>query len=152
VTTRAPRPSESERDYRFVDRETFSREIAAGAFLEWATVAGELYGTPLPDGPADRDLLLEIDVQGARRVREIYRGATLVLLVAPSEEVTRARLVDRGDSPAAIETRLELGRREVALGRDLADEVVVNEDLDQAVDELVAIVERARRAEAGQLP
>lgn len=115
-------------------------------------MAGELYGTPLPDGPADRDLLLEIDVQGARRVREIYRGATLVLLVAPSEEVTRARLVDRGDSPAAIETRLELGRREVALGRELADEVVVNEDLDQAVDELVAIVERARRAEAGQLP
>jgi guanylate kinase len=149
-TTRARRSGEAADAYTFVDRAAFEAEIAAGGFLEWAEVAGELYGTPLSELAGERDVVLEIDVQGAERVLERYPDqAVVVLLLAPSEEVTAQRLAARGDPEERVRRRLELGRREIELGRTLASYVVVNDDVERAVAELADIVEQRRRAHLG---
>jgi guanylate kinase len=154
-TTRAPRNGERDgADYHFVDRARFAELLAQGAFLEHAEYAGNLYGTshaaleaPLAAG---HDLLLEIEVQGARQVRERRPDARLVFLVPPSTTALERRLAGRGsDSPEAVKARLDLAQRELA-ARDLFDYEIVNDDLDRcvaAVREVIA-AERARpRAE-----
>jgi guanylate kinase len=143
-TTREPRPTEPPESYTFVDRPTFLTEVERGGFLEWAEFHGSLYGTPWPAPPPGRDILLEIDLQGARQVKSRHPDAVVVLLEPPSEEVQRARLRARGDPDDQVRLRIATGRQEVAEGRVLADHVVVNDDLDHAVSQVAAIVAAAR--------
>lgn len=128
-----------------MDRARFRAAAEAGRFLEWAEVAGEWYGTPLLDPPAGRDVLLEIDVQGARQVLEREPTALCILLEPPSVEEQERRLRARGDSEEQVRRRVELGREEVVQARELADAVVVNDDLDATVERVAAIIETARR-------
>jgi len=127
-----------------VTTDEFRRRIAQGGFFEWAEYLGNLYGTPVPDPPAGDDVLLEIDLQGAEQVLAKQPDAVVVLLLPPSSEVQRARLVARGDSEDHVRRRLEKGREEVERGRELARHVVVNADLDQAVQDLAGIVSGTR--------
>ena len=147
-TTRPRRPGEDENAYVFVDRATFERRIAEGGFLEHAEILGECYGTPMPDPSDRRDLVLEIDVQGAQQVRAVRDNVVSVLLVAPSEQELVARLRARGDSEAAIEARLELSRHEVEVGRRFCDAEVVNDDVNGAAEEIADIVAATRRRES----
>jgi guanylate kinase len=145
-TTRAPRPEEEEgRHYRFVDRATFQALIDADAFLEWAEVFGERYGTPEEVVEAERalgrDVLLEVDVQGARRVRERVPDAVLIFLEPPSEQELARRLAARGtESGTAVEERLAEARREMAHAAGF-DHRVVNDRVDGAVRQVLAIIE-----------
>jgi guanylate kinase len=142
ATTRDPRPGEEDGvDYRFLSPEEFRRRIDAGEFLEWAEYAGHRYGTLKSELERDADpLVLEIEVQGARQVRERVPEATSVFIAPPSDEALRTRLVGRGsDGPEQIERRLAVARDELA-ARDEFDHVVVNDDLDAAVQELADLV------------
>ena len=139
-TTRPRRPTEREGAYCFVDRATFERRAREGGFLETASYLGQLYGTPVPHPPDGKDVLLEIDVQGADQVRRSDPGAVVILLVAPSPGVQAERLRSRGDDQEHVARRLELAAREEAAGRQLADHVVVNDSTDRAVGELLGII------------
>jgi len=124
-----------------VDRATFEAAADAGRFLEWAEVVpGQLSGTPRPEPLPDRDLLLEINVDGATQVKALHPDALMVLVVAPSEDDQRARMRQRGDTPEQIARRVALGAQEEQTGRRLADHVVVNDDLDRAVGEVLGIL------------
>ena len=147
-TTRPRRPSDAAEAYRFVDRATFETHAASGGFLEWAEVFGNLYGTPVPEPPAGHDVLLEIDVQGAEQVRARTPEAVVILLLAPSRAAQEDRLRGRGEDDDTVAQRLGEAEREEAKGRDLADHVVVNDDLDRATEEVAAIVE-AHRTQVG---
>ena len=145
-TTRSPRPGESQSAYTFVTRERFQDRIDTGGFLEWAEFGGNLYGTPLPDDDlSGHDLLLEIDVQGARQIKDRHRTAVVILVRGPSWEDVERRMVERGDSPAQIASRLEIGRREEQVGQALADFVVVNQDLNATLAELAGIIGKTRK-------
>lgn len=145
-TTRAPRQGEATDAYTYVTREEFEARRDAGAFLEWAEILGELYGTPWPSPPAGSDVVLEIDVQGARQVLSKRPDAICVLLLAPSEDVQVARLSGRGDPDDHIRRRVELGRRETEEARHIAGHVIVNDDLEATVLQLLAIIEAGRAA------
>jgi guanylate kinase len=142
ATTRRPRPGEEDGvDYHFLSQEEFQRRIDAGEFLEWAEYAGNRYGTLRSELERDVDVLvLEIEVQGARQVRERVPDAVSVFIAPPSEEALRTRLVGRGsDDPEQIERRLAVAREELA-AREEFDHVVVNDDLEAAVQELGDLV------------
>jgi len=149
-TTRRRRPGEAADEYTFVDRARFRTRVAEGGFLEWTELAAnhELYGTPWPDPPEGRDVVLEIDLRGAAQVIERHPDAVVVLVVAPSPEEQAARMRKRGDDEDHIASRLELGRREEEEGRRFAAHVVVNDDVDRAVDELASILQRYREPPA----
>jgi guanylate kinase len=150
-TSRPPRPGETLGvDYNFVSREGFEEMLGREAFLEWADIFGQLYGTARQDTMATlatgKDLVLVIDVQGARQVRQRAPGAVGIFVLPPSFETLAARLRGRNkDGPAAIERRLATARNEVE-AVDEYDYVVVNDDVDRCVREIDAIVtaERAR--------
>jgi len=114
--------------------------VSAGEFLEWAEFLGHLYGTPLPDVPPGRDLVLEIDLQGARQVKLRHPEAVVVLLLPPSAEVQAERLRRRGDNEAEVRRRLEKGAHEERMGRELTPLVVVNDEVDRAVAEVAGIL------------
>jgi guanylate kinase len=146
ATTRAPRPGEEEGvDYHFLSAPEFERRRAAGEFVEHAEYAGNRYGTLRSEIDRAREsgaraLVLEIEVQGARQVRQALPGATQVFIAPPSEEALRTRLVGRGaDAPEQIERRLAVAREEMA-ARDEFEHVIVNDRLDEAVAELVRLV------------
>ena len=145
-TTRPRRPNEAEDAYVFVDHDRFEANERDGGFLETNRFSanGHSYGTPWPDEPAGDDVLLEIDLNGARQVRERFPAARLVLVVAPSVEELERRLRARGDDDEHVRRRLDLARIEVDEGRPLADDVVVNDDLDRAVEDLAGILGRYR--------
>jgi guanylate kinase len=145
-TTRPRRPGEAEDAYEFVDPATFQAAAAEGRFLEHAQFLGHLYGTPVPEPPEDRDVVLEIEVQGARQVRARHPDAVVVLLVPPDLGVQEERLRGRGDDEDAVLLRLAKGQEEVAELRAFADAVVVNDDVDRAVGEVQDMIERYRRA------
>jgi guanylate kinase len=146
-TTRARRPGEATDAYTFVTDEAFGARVAEDGFLEWAEFLGNRYGTPTLDPPPGHDVLLEIDVAGARQVLDRIPDAVVVLLLPPSEEVQRRRLLGRGDDEAHVAQRLAKAEEETTIGRVLAgSNVVVNDDLDRAVTQVGAIVQ-ARRAE-----
>jgi guanylate kinase len=145
-TTRDHRPGEDEDAYVFVDRPTFELRVRDGGFFEWAEFLGNLYGTPTPHPPPGTDVLLEIDLQGARQVRQHRPDATLILLLPPSTEAQEARLRARGDDEAHIAERLRTGALEEREGRALADQVVVNSDVTQATSDVAGIVGRYRTA------
>src|SRR4051794_18772619 len=141
ATTREPRPGEVDGvDYHFLTPEEFQRRIDADEFLEWAEYAGHRYGTLRSELERDaHPLVLEIEVQGARQVRERI-PATSVFIAPPSDEALRTRLVGRGsDSNEQIERRLQVAREELAAEGEF-DHVIVNDDLDAAVDELSKLV------------
>jgi guanylate kinase len=150
-TTRAPRPDETNGvDFSFVSEETFRQMLISGQFAEWATVHGNLYGTPsaaLEEAlNAGRDVLLDIDTQGAAQLRGRYPEAVLVFIVAPSMAELEHRLRERGaDAEREITTRLRRAREEVALWRQY-DYLVMNRDLKEAMEQLTAIIlaERCR--------
>lgn len=144
-TTRAPREGEIDgQQYHFVDRDSFRRGIEAGRYLEHAEVFGNLYGTAR-DHVQDlwdqgRDVLLEIDVQGAEQVIEHYPDACTIFILPPSMATLARRLVNRNsDAPEVIRRRLGEARREIAACGNFCW-LVVNDDFDCAVKELVAIV------------
>lgn len=146
-TTRPRRPGEPEDAYVFVDRATFEAHAAAGGFLEWVEfLPGQLSGTPLPDPPPGHDIVLEIDVRGARQVKQRFPDARVLLVLPPSREAQEQRLRARGDPPEQVAARLALAETEEREGRALADAVVVNDDLDRAVAEAIGII-RAWRNE-----
>jgi guanylate kinase len=152
-TTRPPRARERDGvDYLFVSRSRFAELVAEGAFLEHAEYAGHRYGTSFGaiDGPLAEgvDLLLEIEVQGARQVRERRRDARLVFLLPPSLAALEARLRGRGsDGAEVIRARLELARRELE-AVDLFDYVVVNDELERCVAAVREVIEAERRGES----
>lgn len=152
VTTRAPRPREREGvDYRFVDREEFERMIREGELLEWATVHGDLYGTPRRNlEEAERGgklLLLDIDVQGARQLADSRHQTVTILLLPPSLDVLLKRLRGRGsEDERRLRRRLETARGELET-IDFFDYVVVNDHVRDTVVRVRAILtaERQRR-------
>ena len=145
ATTRAPRPGEEDGvHYRFLSDDEFERLVEEGAFVEHARYSGRRYGTLREE--LDRHLeaghpvVLEIEVQGARQVRRTMPDAVQVFIAPPSEDALRSRLVGRGDTaPEDMEARLEVAREELA-ARDEFQHVVVNDRLEDAVAELVALV------------
>jgi len=145
-TTRPRRPQEPEDAYVFVDRDAFEANEANGGFLETNRFAanGHWYGTPWPEVPAGDDVLLEIDLNGARQVKERIPNAKLVLVVPPTLAELERRLRGRGDPEDHVQQRLSLSAVEVSEGRLIADDVVVNDDLDRAVEDLAGILVRYR--------
>jgi guanylate kinase len=139
-TTRARRPGEDPDAYVWRSRDAFLAHQAAGGFIETNELLGNLYGTPVPDPPPGRDVLLEIDINGAEQVLARDPDAVVVMVVPPSPEVQAARLEGRGDGPDAVAARLELGREEMARGALLAHHTVVNDDLEKAVAEVAGII------------
>lgn len=142
ATTRAPREGEVDgRDYIFLSRERFERWIEEGRFLEWAEYSGNLYGTPeekveeyLDEG---RSVILEIELQGARMVREKRPDAVMVFVRAPNLEETRKRLLGRATETAeALEARMTTAISEVA-ARDEFDYEVVNSEREQAREDML---------------
>jgi guanylate kinase len=152
-TTRAPREGEADgRDYHFVTREKFVEMINHGDFLEHAEVHGNLYGTSqswITDAiSSGRDILLEIDWQGAQQVRKIFPDAIGIFILPPSAAILEQRLRNRGkDSEEAIRQRLINAREEIG-HVDEFDYAIVNEHIDLAVRDIVGIVraERCRLA------
>lgn len=150
-TSRPARAGESDGvDYNFITRQRFDEMIAADAFLEWADVFGNLYGTSAADAERDlaagRDLVLVIDVEGARQVRRRCPDMVGVFVMPPSFAVLEHRLRGRSqDTEAEMQQRLRTARAEVAAVTEY-DYVVINDELEACVDRLRAIVlaERAR--------
>jgi guanylate kinase len=152
-TTRPPRPGEEEgRDYNFIGRERFESMIADGDFLEWATVFGNLYGTGLERTRRalrnGRDLLLDIDIQGARKVRSGPLESVSVMILPPDYATLEKRLAGRG-SEEEPERRMRLTEALAEAGeyKDF-DYVVVNDELDRTVSAIEAIVRAERRRSA----
>jgi guanylate kinase len=143
-TTRQRRPGEADDAYVWVDRATFLERVAARGFLEWTEFGGNgrLYGTPnLDDSPAGRDVILEIELDGARQVKARHPEAVLVLVVAPTPEAQEHRLRQRGDDDESVRRRVRFGVEEEALGRRIADHVVVNDDVVRAAREVAGILD-----------
>ncbi len=146
ATTRAPRPGERNgTDYRFLSEESFRSLAEIGELLEWAEVYGHLYGTPrrpVEDAlAAGHDVVLEVDVQGALQVRESLPEAVLVFIKPPSLEELEARLASRGTEDAGtLAQRSEAARGELEHA-DAYDHVIVNESADDAVGELLRILD-----------
>ena len=145
------RPHEVDgKDYRFVDAETFRRMTGEGEFLEWENVHGYCYGTPRAEvlGPLSEgvDVLLDVDVKGALRVRERCGQATLIFVDTPSVEELIRRLSVRGEKE--IEKRMQRVREEVA-NKGLFTYVVINDNLNRAYDEFRSIITAVRRHNDG---
>jgi guanylate kinase len=140
ATTRPPRSGELEgREYHFLSPEEFERRVHEGEFLEHATYAGNRYGT-LRSEVEDDPVVLEIELEGARQVREALPEAAQVFIAPPSREVLRDRLLGRGtDSPEVIQARLGRAEEELA-AQDEFPHVIVNDELDGAVQALGDLV------------
>ena len=146
ATTRAPRTGERDGvDYHFLSAEAFARRVDAGDFLEHATYSGNMYGTLRSEveGRTDRGapVVLEIEVQGARQVRRSMPEAVQIFIAPPSAADLRRRLQGRGtDDGDVIEARLRVAVEELAARREFPH-TVVNDDVERATSELVAIVD-----------
>jgi guanylate kinase len=145
-TTRAPRPGEQEgKDYFFVGEDQFRQGIETGQWAEWAKVHDHYYGTSASfiDRHLEmgRDVLLDIDVQGARQILKRYPLAVTIFIMAPSMNELRERLVTRRqDTAAVIEKRMKNAEAEIA-SKGWYQHVVVNDDLDVAIDRFISILE-----------
>ena len=142
ATTRAPRPGEVDgRDYHFLSTDAFERRVADGAFLEHATYAGNRYGTLRSELARQADgLVLEIELQGSRQVREALPDAVQVFIAPPSTDALMARLVGRGtDLPKQIESRLAAARGELEAISEF-EHVIVNDRLERAAQDLIDLV------------
>jgi guanylate kinase len=140
-----------------VDRQAFQRHIDAGGFLEWTEYLGNLYGTPVPEDeePQDQDgghpqrngdVVLVIELEGAANVLQEVPDARMVLVLPPSAAVLAERMRARGDGEDHVAQRVARAQEEEEAGRRLAHHVVVNDDLDRAVEEMAGILDRYRRS------
>jgi guanylate kinase len=154
-TTRKPREGEAHgREYHFISRTEFERMIASGDFLEHANVYGNYYGTSrrwIEDQlAAGEDVLLEIDWQGARQVRNLFPHMAGIFILPPSIAELRRRIEARGkDAPEAIVTRMASAREEVSHVLEF-EYIIVNEEFEAAVTDLQAVVRAARVSRARQ--
>jgi guanylate kinase len=145
ATTRSRRPHEVDgRDYIYLNRDEFRRRVEAGEFVEWAEVHGEMYGTLRSETErrlnAGKNVLLDIDVQGGRAVRKVYRDGVFIFVLPPSLASLEERLRGRNtDSDERIRLRLENARREIQLVTEY-DYAVVNDDLPAALNRVVSIL------------
>jgi guanylate kinase len=148
ATTRPPRPGECDGvDYHFLSPEQFQAHAETGDFLEHATYSGNRYGTLRSEveerAAAGRPVVLEIDLQGARQVREAMPDAVLVFIAPPTPEALRERLAARGtDTREQVDARLATAERELEAQSEFSH-VVINDDLERATDELARIVRAA---------
>ena len=149
TTTRAPRPGETDdKDYHFVDVDRFARMRDAGEFLEWAEVHGNFYGTSKKwlesRIAAGRDVLLEIDWQGASQVRARFPAAVGIFILPPSVEELERRLTARGQDSKDVIHRRVLGARDEMRHVGEFDYVIINRQLDEATEDLAAVVRTCR--------
>jgi guanylate kinase len=155
-TTRAPRPGEVDgQHYHFVSRESFEEMLERGDFLESAEVYGNFYGTSQPWIEASRktgkDILLEIDWQGAAQVRKLIPEAIGIFILPPSVEALRQRLTGRGqDSGEVIQRRVAAAREDISHVGEF-DYVIINDDFNTALQDLLAAVRAQRLKAAVQL-
>jgi guanylate kinase len=147
-TTRERRPGEAADAYVFVTREQFQQRITNNGFLEWTEFIGNMYGTPNPEAPIGRDIVLEIEVDGASQVKKMHPDAVLLFVLPPTREEQRARLQGRGDVEQKVEQRLQKAEDEEPIGKALADYVLINDDLSATIDEMLELINavRAKRA------
>ena len=144
-TTRLPRQGEKDAvDYYFTDRTTFMRMVDRGEFLEWAEFNGQLYGTTRAfveeQIGAGRDVILDIDVQGAKQVKNTIKDATAIFILPPSFEELKRRLTDRMlESDDVIRRRLDIAKREILYYRDY-DYIIINDILENSIRLLESII------------
>jgi guanylate kinase len=153
-TTRSPRPGEADgRDYFFIDADAFRRGIETGRWAEWARVHGNYYGTSAEwiaqTLAAGRDILMDIDVQGARQIVARFPQAVTIFVMPPSFESLRQRILHRGgDDPATVELRLVNATDEMAQ-KDFYRHIVVNDQLPTAARELIDLLQGYRDRRGG---
>lgn len=153
MTTRPQAAGEqSGREYWFVSEEEFRRRIDEGLLLEYAEVFGNLYGTPRDKTDdalrAGKTVILEIDVQGARQIKGAYPEAVLVFILPPSDKVLAERIGGRArESREVIERRLAGAAAEIAAAWQYYDSMVVNDDLEQAIGDVIEIIQNAPQIE-----
>lgn len=153
-TTRRPRPEEVDGvDYRFISKEQFEDMIRNDEFVEWAIVHGNLYGTPIEELERARrsgiDLILDIDVQGARSIKDKYGSEVYIFITPSSIGVLKDRLVERKEAMTEITRRLENARKEME-EIHLYDYIIINDSVGDAVENLASII-RAERCKRGRV-
>jgi guanylate kinase len=145
-TTRLQRPGEADTAYVFTDRASFEERIASGGFLEWTKFLDNYYGTPTPEITDNRDVVLEIEVDGASQVKRLHGEAVLIFVLPPSRDEQQRRLRGRGDPEDKVHERMRKALDEEPVGLALADHVVVNDNLERTVDEMLTIIGHHRRS------
>jgi len=145
-TTRDRREGEAPDAYHFATPEEFQVHIDSGGFIEWVDFLDYRQGSPVPEPPSGSDVLFEIDVEGADRIRQLHPEALLVFIDTPDRSVQEARLRGRGDPDDRVAQRLAHADAEVARSLGLPFVRVVNDDLDRAVAEVASHIEAARRS------
>jgi len=156
-TTRLPRPGEVHgQHYFFVSEEEFKKSIAKGEMLEWAKVYGHYYGTPLhfvrEKIAAGKDVVLDIDIQGAQEVRRKIPEAILIFIIPPSWEELQRRIINRStDSSEVIKKRLKAAKEEIKMAREF-DYIVINDILENALRELTSIIQATKARTSKRWP
>jgi guanylate kinase len=154
LTTRPKGPGEEQgREYWFVSREEFRKRIEDGQLLEYAEVFGNLYGTPRDKTEealdAGRTVILEIDIQGGKQVKAVYPQAVMIFILPPSTGTLADRISGRGrESGEVVARRLGGAGSEIAAGWQYYDHMVINDDLEQAIMEVIQIVRNAPAIES----
>ena len=145
-TTRAPRPGEALDSYTFVTEEEFEAHAEAGGFLEWVEFLEYRQGTPMPEPPEGHDIVFEIDVHGGMAIAEHFEDPLLLFVDTPSRDEQRRRLEGRGDPAEKVIARIERGDLERSLAAEHGYTTVINDDLDDTVSKIAALIATARAA------
>lgn len=151
ATTRSPRDGEIDgADYHFINDSQFDEMVSRNEFLEWATFAGNRYGTPKSSVESHinqgQNVILEIEIDGARQIRRTHPEALLIFIQPPSWQELEKRLLSRGtDSPERRQARLDLAREEMAAAEEF-DFSIVNHQVQEVIEKMVALVSARRRA------
>ena len=150
-TTRRKRENEHDgKDYYFISEEQFKRMIDSKEFIEWAIVHGNYYGTSkkeIEEKTSKGDVLLDIDVQGASQIKSKFKNAIFVFIMPPSYDELKNRIINRGnENLASVEKRLKIAKEEIKCYKNY-DYIVINDELDKAVEELSSIIISERCAE-----
>jgi guanylate kinase len=143
-TTREQRPGEHDEAYVFTTREAFEQHRQKNGCLEWTEFLGNYYGSPVPDLSDGRDIVLEIEVDGAQQVKVRHPESVLIFILPPSRDEQRRRLIGRGDPDHKVIERLRKAEEEEPVGLALADYSFVNDDLDRTVTEMLNLIARLR--------